>query len=158
MTASTVGQGGVALSPDFELAALRHHADADLLISSDRHVNADHLAGLATECALKAILLGFCGAKLNANQMIEWTGGGQVKELRMHVDKLWNHVSLNLHGRNAPAFAALLQGESPFSSWSVADRYGDGANVTTAVAARRLAAARQVVSMLQLAKLAGALP
>jgi hypothetical protein len=60
-------------SPDFKAAARRHHDDAHFLLGDNRWANADHLARLAAECALKAIIQ--CapfGAATNAKGIPMW--------------------------------------------------------------------------------------
>ena len=44
------------MQPDFYNAFCRHASDADLLLECKRWANADHLYGIAAECALKALL------------------------------------------------------------------------------------------------------
>jgi hypothetical protein len=78
-------------TPDFKAAAYRHYFDANHLLSDQRWANADHLAGVAAECGLKAILEGWFGASLNASGILVW--GAPRKELRYHVNRLWNQIS-----------------------------------------------------------------
>ncbi|MGH3616296.1 MAG: hypothetical protein ACRDRK_27620 [Pseudonocardia sp.] len=49
----------------FAAAGRRHLDDGQLLLAHARHVTADHLAGLAAECMLKAVLVDFLGATLS---------------------------------------------------------------------------------------------
>jgi hypothetical protein len=75
-------------NPDFRAAARRHHDDAGFLLADSRWANADHLAGLAAECALKAIMqFTPFGATPNARGILILSHSS--KELRQHIDKLW---------------------------------------------------------------------
>jgi HEPN domain-containing protein len=62
----------------FAEAARRHLADALLLHGENRFANADHLAGVAAECGLKAILL-------------DHLGGVVVNGMPTHPAKPTNH-------------------------------------------------------------------
>jgi hypothetical protein len=143
-------------SPDFQAAAHRHHGDAAFLLANSRWANADHLAGLAAECALKAImqLMPF-GATPNAQGILVW--GPSSKKLKQHVDKLWSELALNLSGYTAPTFIGLLTGPGPgpFANWRVEDRYSDGLTVTQQEANDHLGATRQVLIVLQQAMIDG---
>lgn len=92
-------------SPDFQAAARRHHDDAQFLLADSRWANAGHLAGLAAECALKAImqLIPF-GATPNAKGILVLAPNSKL--LNQHVDKLWSELALTLNGPAAPAFMA----------------------------------------------------
>ncbi|WP_328533421.1 hypothetical protein OG836_29015 [Micromonospora zamorensis] len=141
---------------NFDSAATRHLHDAALLHGSGRLPNADHLAGFATECALKAILISFLGAQQTTGKPYS-TIGGQKKD-HGHLPGLWDEVKMVLNGRTGgPVFSGLLT-HNPFTGWSVNDRYGDGSGVTAQTLAARLTAAQKVLGHLQNAKILGTLP
>ena len=139
---------------DFKAAAGRHHDDARFLLGDGRWANADHLAGLAAECALKAIMtFSPFSAALNAKGILEW--GQPSKKLQFHIKDLWNELGLNVGGYPAPAFSSLLMGSAPFSNWDVSDRYADGTTITQQEASAHLGAAAQVIALLQQVHLSG---
>ncbi|MDR3553905.1 MAG: hypothetical protein P4L55_04045 [Syntrophobacteraceae bacterium] len=60
------------MSVDFCDAAYRHFNDAKRLFDNDRMANADHLTGIAAECALKAVMVGLgmnLGAGMSPNNV-----------------------------------------------------------------------------------------
>ncbi len=102
---------------DFRDAAERHWLDAALLFEKDRMANADHLLGMAAECALKAIMLGL-GMMLTAD------GRPREEQHRVHINKLWNEFVTFAENRNGARYVAyLLEGENPFDAWDVNQRY-----------------------------------
>ena len=143
-------------SPDFQAAARRHHGDAGFLLADSRWANADHLAGLAAECALKAIMqfMPF-RATPNARGVLVW--GHSSKELKQHIDKLWRELAQNVSGYAAPTFIGLLAspGPKPFANWHVEDRYSDGLAITQQETIEHLNAAGQVLAVLQQAAIDG---
>lgn len=91
---------------NFERAALRHFNDASALHQDKRFANADHLAGLAAECALKVAL------PKRAN--------GDVEGFREHVDKLWERIRVQQIPRHLARLSTLLQTKHrPFADWSI---------------------------------------
>jgi hypothetical protein len=146
-------------NPDFRAAARRHHDDAGFLLTGSRWANADHLAGLAAECALKAIVqfMPF-GATPNAKGILVW--GQSSKELRQHINALWRELAQNVSGYAAPTFNGLLAspGPEPFANWHVEDRYSDGLAITQQEATAHLNATRQVLAVLQQAEIDGYVP
>lgn len=143
-------------TPDFKAAARRHGRDARYLLDDRRWPNADHLAGLAAECGLKAILQGWLGASLNVKDILVWGPSG--KELRFHVNKLWAELPLILSGRSGPALAALVAGSAPFATWDVADRYSGDNAITEQDARGHVSKAEEIVRVLNQAELTGAVP
>jgi len=93
--------------------ARRAFADAEALWLDGRLGTADHLFGLAAECALKAIL---CGLGLI-------TADPPPAPFKVHINKLWGEYLTSLQGPAAPA----IPRSSPFSDWNVNDRYEDDA-------------------------------
>lgn len=142
-------------SPDFKAAARRHYRDARYLLDDRRWPNSDHLAGLAAECGLKAILEGWCGATLTGD-FLEW--GHPSKKLSFHIDKLWNQFSLMVKGRSGPVLAAMVAGPAPYATWRVHDRYSDGNAITEQIARDHVDGAKEIVEILQQAELTGAVP
>ena len=142
-------------NPDFKAAARRHHDDAGFLLGGGRWPNADHLAGVAAECALKAIIqFAPFGATPNPKGFLVW-GGPPGKEMRDHVNKLWGELAQNISGHSAPVFATLFAGPSPFADWDVSERYASGTTIGKQKAAARVSAAGQIMTVLQQAELDG---
>jgi HEPN domain-containing protein len=54
------------MSEDFASAALRHHADANLLRGAGRHDNSGYLAGYVVECSFKLLIACCGGARMKA--------------------------------------------------------------------------------------------
>ena len=142
-----------APSPDFRAAARRHYLDAAFLLADNRVPNADHLAGLAAECGLKAILEGWYGATLGPRFLV-WNG----EKVRSHVNELWGEVATGLAGRAGATLALLLQGSAPFTGWDVADRYSDGTAVIDQSARDHVGKALEVIEILEQAILDGIVP
>lgn len=143
-------------NPDFPAAARRHHDDANFLLADNRWANADHLAGLAAECALKAIMqFTPFGATPSARGIPVW--GPSSTELKLHINRLWSELAQSVSGYSAPTFIGLLTspGPEPFANWQVEDRYGDGLTVTQLEATDHLNATRQVLAVLQRAMIDG---
>jgi hypothetical protein len=141
---------------DFDAAASRHLDDAVLLEGHGRLPNADHLAGFAAECALKALLVSYLGAQPTKGKPFSMSGAKRTDH--GHLPPLWEEVKVVLTGRaGGRAFAALLI-QNPFATWSVNDRYNDGRKVTSQLVAKRLSASRQILGALQNAKVLGFLP
>jgi HEPN domain-containing protein len=142
-----------APSPDFRAAARRHYVDAAFLLDDSRVPNADHLAGLAAECGLKAILEGWYGAQV-LGDFLEWNG----ERVRSHVNRLWGELSTALAGRTGATLTALLLASAPFTGWDVADRYRDGTAVSDQSARDHVGTAKKVIEILEQAILDGIVP
>jgi hypothetical protein len=141
---------------DFKAAARRHYKDAQFLLGGDRWPNADHLAGVAAECALKAMLLGYFGVALNQRGIPQHPHN--PRSTLGHVNHLWGELSQIVTGRAGPAFTALVAGPTPFATWDVADRYSDGSAITQQEARGHVNAAKTIIGMLEQAMLTGAVP
>lgn len=89
--------------------------DAQMLLDQGRLGTSDHLFGLASECALKAILAGL-GHIPNAATR-------PPRPFDVQVDKLWDQYNAVVSGR--PGTIPAVSVSNPFSSWNVADRYED---------------------------------
>ncbi|MGH3872591.1 MAG: hypothetical protein ACRDSR_13970 [Pseudonocardiaceae bacterium] len=58
-------------------------ADTELLHAHSRPANADHLAGMAAECALKALIAGFLGGHVNQDDLVVHPDTG--KAIKNHI-------------------------------------------------------------------------
>ncbi|MFC6089957.1 hypothetical protein [Saccharothrix lopnurensis] len=139
---------------DFDSSARRHMDDADLLHAHARPANADHLAGLAAECALKALIAGFLGGHINPQDLVVHPNANGP--IRKHVNTLWPEMVTIVQNRSASALIPLLTSQ-PFADWKVDDRYCDGTHLTATTVSNHLSAARAVISILEQAHLDGML-
>jgi hypothetical protein len=135
--------------PDYRDAAERHWEDAGFLMNDNRAANADHLFGLAAECALKAVMLGL-GMQLRPD------GAPVEPEHRKHVDSLWGEFCSFAQGRNGAKYAVVVSSvANPFSSWSISQRYEHRANITQAIMKEHEKGARKAMNVLKQAFLDG---
>lgn len=111
----------------FTEAANRHAKDAELLDSSSRTSNANHLWGMAAECALKAVLRALAGPALFM------ADGTPKPPYRQHIDHLWPEVITFFSGRSEVYLTSLLPATNPFNAWSVRGRYAADADVPNSV-------------------------
>jgi hypothetical protein len=119
---------------DYTAAATRHFRDATLLEGRRCVANADHLFGLAAECAIKRALVEFPGFL---------AAGRLALAYHKHVDYLWDSVPVHGIQRRYPSLVVLLKGWRPFDDWSADQRYGpDGVVTGEAIGRHRRAAAR----------------
>ncbi|WP_134712592.1 hypothetical protein [Saccharomonospora xinjiangensis] len=142
---------------DFGPAARRHYSDALHLRDGDRLPNADHLAGVAAECALKAILLNFLGGFLNRKGRPAHVGAPS-KNSYCHLPGLWDDIGATVHGRRATTFVGLLAQQNPFLDWDVAERYSAGTHITGERVDSHLRHAHAILEMYEHATITGALP
>ena len=132
--------------PDYGDAGKRHALDAGLLLKAARYDGASHLAGLAAECGLKALV----GASLTPSP----TGHGPptlAGQKAGHLPDLWGTAMSNLRTRHRPdsAVAGLISRDSnPFADWEMETRYARSNSVNKQAAERHLLAARAVVAAL----------
>lgn len=96
------------LPADFLDAMDRHWQDAELLHSSERLANADHLYGLSAECGLKALF--------------EQDGNRIEGRTRCHIDRLWGKCGSLADGR-AESTSDFNPADNPFDDWRIGDRY-----------------------------------
>ena len=122
------------MAENFQAAARRSSKDADLLYENSRLGTADHLYGLAAECALKAILER-CGVLSPSNI---------PTQLKCHIDKLWTEYGIHASGRKMPP----IPNDNPFSSWRVHDRYEADHKFTQERVAGHRRGALQVLSFM----------
>ena len=118
-------------------AARRMHDHARQLSSEPRMGTADHLYGMAAECALKAIL--------HAYNVIPAAPRKPAKPFSVHIDRLWQEYAAWAAGHGA----YTVPRSSPFGRWRVEDRYRHDDDFDAA----RLHAHREGASMV--AKLLG---
>lgn len=144
----------ITLRTDFDSSAKRHIADAELLHSHLRPANADHLAGLAAECALKALIAGYLGGCVQNGFVVHPDTGESMKQ---HVNNLWPEMSIIARNGSVNALVPLLTSHSPFADWKVEERYCDGSHLTPAAVIKHIFAARTVVGILERACLDGIL-
>ena len=110
-------------------------------------MTADHLAGLAVECALKALLIGVGGVLPSAT--------GIQKPFAKHGTALWGEAVAHLQGHSATSYFAPVLLTNPFGDWDIADRYEDGvrahggASISPAEASALLAVGHALVAQLQ---------
>ena len=129
-------------------------ADAEFLQAHSRQANADHLAGLAAECALKALIAGFLGGYVNPNDRVVHPDTGTP--ITMHVNLLWPEMSTIVRSRSASTLMTVLTTE-PFATWKVDERYSDGSHLSPNTVSERIVAARAVVGILEQAHIDGVL-
>jgi hypothetical protein len=144
--------------PAFATASRNHYRAALLAAAKDLRISADHLAGLAAECAVKAILIDFLGSRLDARNMPEHPEVKYLDRSRKkpqwtnkhgHLPELWEHLTAVAHRRRGGGSGALftqLIWKNPFADWDVADRYCDGTAITEADVDRHLKAAYALIA------------
>lgn len=133
--------------------------------------SADHLAGIAAECAIKAILLDFFGSVQDTPLGIPYSpkirnnpaapSKTQIDKARKasehgHLPHVWEQLLLLANGHQGATVLAQLPTQNPFresaDEWDVAHRYRDSGQITEQRVKRHLAAARSVIAAYQLAK------
>jgi hypothetical protein len=139
---------------DFDSSAKRHVSDAVLLHEQSRPANADHLAGIAAECALKALIAGYLEGNVNQNGLVVHPDTDMP--IKKHVNDLWPEMSTIVRNRPVNALMPLLI-PNPFEDWKVDDRYCDGSHLTPAAVADHISAARTVIGILEQVRLDGML-
>lgn len=134
---------------NFQVAALRHYKDAELLKNHGRSANAGQLFGIAAECGIKAViqLLNHNNPKVhltessaNKNGLIEPT----------HLDLLDNLSNTN--GRLGSGYKAHLHSINNFANWSVHQRYWGDTHLPNSLEDWHNAA-KEVMKMLQQAQI-----
>lgn len=134
----------MAIPEDFPDAANRHWQDAEMLYSDSRLATADHLFGVAAECAIKSIMVAQAGTPRLAKRY--WT----------HMPGIWDEFSAYCPPTGSNAYATSLP-PNPFASWDIGDRYGaESAFPMTRVETHRNGA-KAAMKMLEQARLDGVL-
>ncbi|MCC9307581.1 hypothetical protein LN042_10785 [Kitasatospora sp. RB6PN24] len=141
------------LPPAFGPAAIGHYSAAVLADQKQLRGPADHLAGLAAECALKAILMDHLGSELNdrgrpynpALHDAQRRPRQDRKEYEHgHLPDLWGHLEALAVGRVGQLIMSKLPDENHFEGWDVAGRYADGETIAADTVTRHLTAARTI--------------
>lgn len=139
--------------PAYRVSARRHLGDADHLFAHGRHVTADHLAGFSAECSIKALLCGPLGVA------VPKAGAPKAGQTQFgHLPPLWANAASYLQGQTVstvPQLNQLLASANPFSAWSVGDRYEDGSDIGAGRVSGHLAAARQLLGVVDQVVLSG---
>lgn len=134
---------------DFREAAERHWTDGDILFRSARLANADHLLGLAAECALKAVMKAL-------GMGVRPDGAPQDKHHRVHINELWDEFVTFAHARGGARYALTLGAvPNPFAGWDIAQRYDHSSSIGAGQAARHQSAAHTARQVLEQAILDG---
>jgi hypothetical protein len=128
---------------DFRDASERHWDDSEYLFTDTRLANADHLLGLAAECALKAVMQ-FLGMPLRAD------GAPAGDRHRKHIDKVWDEFITFAQNASGAHYAAMLSGNpNPFSDWDVNQRYNHRIQFNESIVRSHRQAAEQTRRVLQ---------
>ncbi|WP_373500086.1 hypothetical protein [Desulfococcus sp.] len=110
---------------DYRDAADRHFDDANHLLTVKRPANADHIFGLAAECALKAVMLGL-GMQMHTKKRDK-----PEDPYAVHINQLWGQFHTFAQGRNGAKYAAVIDPISnPFHDWDVNRRYCHRSDIT----------------------------
>ncbi|MER7014064.1 hypothetical protein ABT324_21805 [Saccharopolyspora sp. NPDC000359] len=152
-----------ASAETFFAAAFRHYQDAQLLRGQERLPNADHLAGIAAECGLKAVLTSYLGGYIDEGNRPNHRAhprGSKKKDKHEygHLPTLWDEIAVVSSGRSGSTFHQAMPQENPFHQWDVAERYAEGSHIDVTRADQHLAAARKVLPFYEEAKITGVLP
>jgi hypothetical protein len=134
--------------PNFRMAAERTYRDAAHLEDGKRLANADHLYGLAAECALKAILVGL--------GVIPPSGPPPKDFWRKHIDMVWSQYSACVSGQGHSSY--LVASANPFAGWKADHRYEDDALFTSVRLRKHSAGALEAGLVLEQAILDGVVP
>ena len=116
----------------------RHWKDAELLFEQRRWANADQLYGLSAECGLKALMPDL----------------GMPVEYK-HLEEIWPdfaQFATSAQGRVNARYVALLPSRTPFSGWSVQNRYAHSRYFPKSVVEPHRKAACAVRRMVDVAK------
>ena len=114
---------------DYLAAAKRHHADGNSLASSHPPL-ADHILGIAAECALKAILvhLNFPLDKYGNLKFVKQLNAG-----RGHLPGFLAEFRILQGNPYVQDLPQPVQGQPDlFSEWSIHDRYSDASHIDAA--------------------------
>jgi|688.fasta_scaffold386566_2 hypothetical protein len=137
------------MSTDFRDAAKRHMADAESL-KENSWANADHLFGVAAECALKRVMVSL-GMKIHPD--------GNIKDLghKLHMPYLWPAFQSFAQGRLASRYLQPLSSDNLFSDWAIEQRYSHRATISQSQADDHHLAASQCMAAMEMAFLDGGL-
>lgn len=139
------------MSADFLDAFERHWHDAELLLTSARWANADHLYGIAAECGLKQLMLKFgMGYDMVGDKP-------DNRDDRVHADGIWSRFEHYRSGHVGGA-SYVLPSANPFHNWKISDRYAHQDNFDEQRARNHRLGAVCVQQLLQQARRDGLLP
>ncbi len=137
------------MKTDFGDAATRHWEDAELLRGEEQWANADHLYGVAAECALKAVMV-MLGMKTEPDD-----GSPSESRHKKHINRIWGEFSTFAAGRSEGRYNEMLPPGTPFADWDVAQRYAARREFSKARVTLHRAAAEAVRKILASARLDG---
>lgn len=124
------------MSANFLDASDRHFQDAELLLTQEREVNADHLFGLSAECSLKAVMLAL-GMAMSPD------GAPIDRGHKVHMPELWAAFQSFAKGGLASRYLEPLEKSNPFADWAIDQRYWSRDAITTSAVPSHRAAAGQ---------------
>ncbi len=139
------------MKTDFGDAVTRHWEDAELLCNNQRWANADHLYGVAAECAIKAVMV-MLGMETKPDD-----GSPIESRHKKHINRIWGEFSTFAAGRNEGRYSGMLPAGTPFADWDVAQRYAARCEFSEERVTPHRAAACSVRRILGRAKLDGSL-
>jgi hypothetical protein len=133
---------------DFRDSSERHWDDSGTLFTNNKLANADHLLGMAAECAMKAVMRSL-GMTLSL-------AGRPEEPYAVHINLLWDEFITFAHGRGGAHYADMLSGNpNPFSDWHVNQRYNHRAQFSEPIVKNHHQAAKEIMQVLQAAILNG---
>lgn len=154
-----------------EVGRCHYDAATQLAKSPPLFGSADHLAGIAAECVIKAMLLDFFGSRQDTPLGIPYSpvirnnpaapSKTQIEKARKasehgHLPHVWDQLLLLANGHRGATVLAQIPQQNPFresaDEWDVAHRYRDSGQITDQRVKRHLAAARTVIAAYQQAK------
>lgn len=127
----------------------RHWKDAETLFSRQRYANADHLYGLAAECALKCLMQKF-GMPVDSGY------APQKPKDRVHINEVWGRYEAYRSGKPQGA-AYALPSKNPFQCWRIADRYAHQSRFDLSRVNRHRGGAEMACNLIRNAQKAGLL-
>ncbi|MEU9730152.1 hypothetical protein [Streptomyces sp. NPDC048002] len=154
-----------------EVGRCHYDAATQLAKSPPLFGSADHLAGIAAECVIKAMLLDFFGSRQDTPLGIPYSPAirnnpaapskTQIEKARKasehgHLPHVWDQLLLLANGHRGATVLAQIPQQNPFresaDEWDVAHRYRDSSQISDQRVKRHLAAARTVIAAYQQAK------
>ncbi|MBP0458323.1 hypothetical protein [Streptomyces montanisoli] len=146
--------------PHTFLKAGHDHYKAALRLSQDDALPgpSDHLAGLAAECVVKAMLMDFFGAKQDTPDGKPYSQQSpNDKRVRYeHMPKVWDQLRLIASGHRGNLILQQIPNVNPFSTpsdeWDVFHRYRDGDTFPSGRLARHLATALALINAYESAR------
>lgn len=137
------------MSTDFRDAAKRHMADAESL-KENSWANADHLFGVAAECALKRVMV-------SLDMATHPDGSPRDRGHKVHMPDLWPAFQSFAQGRLASRYLQSLSPDNLFVRWSIEQRYSHRTTISQAQADDHHLAASQCMAVMEMAFLDGGL-